>query len=181
MAYRLINNHQIIGYVRLNLHKIIFSNITARPIKYANEFYLLCFISLLVESYWTSLIARFMWPTWGPYGADRTQVAPCRPRELGFQGLPIFSKVIPLVIVHSHYQTPTRHNTAPTVYMFLEICCLMNRFAFKLWKHIYSMNILQTRHDSCTVYNVPLQWRQMSIKASPVTNNSITYSTACSN
>ena len=26
--------------------------------------------------YWTSLIARFMGPTWGPFGADRTQVDP---------------------------------------------------------------------------------------------------------
>ena len=29
-----------------------------------------------------TLIARFMGPTWGPSGADRTQVGPCWPHEL---------------------------------------------------------------------------------------------------
>ena len=33
-----------------------------------------------------SLIARFMGPTWGPSGADRTQVGPCWPHELCYLG-----------------------------------------------------------------------------------------------
>ena len=33
----------------------------------------------------TPLIVRFMGPTWGPSGADRTQVAPCWPHELCHQ------------------------------------------------------------------------------------------------
>ena len=31
-------------------------------------------------------IAKFMGPTWGPSGADRTQVGPCWPHELCYQG-----------------------------------------------------------------------------------------------
>ena len=34
-----------------------------------------------------SLVARFMGPTWGPSGADRTQVAPCWSHELCHLGL----------------------------------------------------------------------------------------------
>ena len=34
-----------------------------------------------------ALIARFMWPTWGPPGADRTQVAPCGPHEPCYLGV----------------------------------------------------------------------------------------------
>ena len=33
-----------------------------------------------------SLIARFMGPTWGPSGADRTRWAPCWPHELCYLG-----------------------------------------------------------------------------------------------
>ena len=33
-------------------------------------------------------IARFKGPTWGPSGADRTQVAPCGPHELCYLGIP---------------------------------------------------------------------------------------------
>ena len=36
--------------------------------------------------YSSSLIARFMWSTWGPSGADRTQVAPWWPHELCYLG-----------------------------------------------------------------------------------------------
>ena len=36
----------------------------------------------------TTLIARFMGPTWGPSGADRTQVGPCCPHELRYLGRP---------------------------------------------------------------------------------------------
>ena len=32
------------------------------------------------------LIARFMGPTWGPTGADRTQVGPCWPHESFYMG-----------------------------------------------------------------------------------------------
>ena len=34
-----------------------------------------------------TLIARFMGPTWGPSGADRTQVVPCWPHELCYLGI----------------------------------------------------------------------------------------------
>ena len=33
-----------------------------------------------------TLIARFMGPTWGPSGADRTQVGPCWPHEICYLG-----------------------------------------------------------------------------------------------
>ena len=33
-----------------------------------------------------SLIARFMGPSWGPSGADKTQVGPCWPHELCYLG-----------------------------------------------------------------------------------------------
>ena len=33
-----------------------------------------------------TLIARFMGPTWGPSGADRTQVGPCWPHKLCYLG-----------------------------------------------------------------------------------------------
>ena len=35
----------------------------------------------------TALIARFVGPTWGPSGADRTQVGPCWPHELCYLGV----------------------------------------------------------------------------------------------
>ena len=38
----------------------------------------------LTEGY--TLISRFMGPTWGPSGADRTQAAPCWPNELCYVG-----------------------------------------------------------------------------------------------
>ena len=34
-----------------------------------------------------TLIARFMWPTWGPSGVDRTQVGPMLAHELCYQGI----------------------------------------------------------------------------------------------
>ena len=40
------------------------------------------FISKIVKVSSVTLIARFMGPSWGPYGADRTQVGPCWPHGL---------------------------------------------------------------------------------------------------
>ena len=36
---------------------------------------------------WTTLIARFLGPTWGPSGADGTQGGPCWPHELCYSGV----------------------------------------------------------------------------------------------
>ena len=47
--------------------------------------------SLLDNPLIYTLIARFMGPIWGPYGADRTQVAPCSPHELCYLGSSILS------------------------------------------------------------------------------------------
>ena len=44
-----------------------------------------CVVILLIEVKAT-LIARFMGLTWGPPGADRTQVGPCWPHELSYLG-----------------------------------------------------------------------------------------------
>ena len=48
------------------------------------------FDSIVVIDCTVSLTARFMGPTWGPSGADRTQVvpmlAPCWPHELCYMG-----------------------------------------------------------------------------------------------
>ena len=44
-----------------------------------------CSIATCVSST-SSLIARFMGPTWGPSGADRPQWAPCWPHELCYLG-----------------------------------------------------------------------------------------------
>ena len=41
-----------------------------------------CLIQLATPM--ASLIARFMGPTWGPSGADRSQVAPCWTHELSY-------------------------------------------------------------------------------------------------
>ena len=35
----------------------------------------------------TTPIAQFIGPTWGPSGADRTQVVPCWPNELCYLGM----------------------------------------------------------------------------------------------
>ena len=43
--------------------------------------------NLLCWNQKTSLIARFMGPTWSPPGADRIQVAPCWPHEPCYLGL----------------------------------------------------------------------------------------------
>ena len=53
--------------------------ILCRP-QYVNLLSLLC-LSLPLPR-----ITRFMGPTWGPYGADRTQVGPCWPHELCYLG-----------------------------------------------------------------------------------------------
>ena len=53
-----------------------------------------CVSTLLLEGMTTleSLIARFMGPTWGPSGADRTQVGPCWPHELCYLGY-LFNRI----------------------------------------------------------------------------------------
>ena len=45
----------------------------------------------------TTTWARFIGPTWGPSGADRTRVAPCWPHELCSLGTPLWGGDIPLV------------------------------------------------------------------------------------
>ena len=58
---------------------------------YAHCFLVICFIIIFMESKLhltmflglSPLVARFMWPTWDPSGADRTQVGPMlAPRTL---------------------------------------------------------------------------------------------------
>ena len=41
-----------------------------------------------------TLIARFMGPTWGPSGADRTQVGPCWPHELCYLGNTVMGEIL---------------------------------------------------------------------------------------
>ena len=41
-----------------------------------------------------TLTARFMGPTWGPSGADRTQVAPCWPHELCYLGIDYYTQTL---------------------------------------------------------------------------------------
>ena len=47
-----------------------------------------------------SLTARFMGPTWGPSGADRTQVGPCWPHGLCYLGWGSFRVVHSLLAKH---------------------------------------------------------------------------------
>ena len=42
----------------------------------------------------TPLTARFMWPTWGPSGADRTQVGPCCLHEFCYLGWSVYISVV---------------------------------------------------------------------------------------
>ena len=47
-----------------------------------DEFFGITIVVLVFTGAWISLIARFMGPTWGPSGTDRTQVGPCWPHGL---------------------------------------------------------------------------------------------------
>ena len=50
-----------------------------------------------------TLIARFMGPSWGPSGADRTQAAPCWPHELCYLGILDMSLKITILVPQAHF------------------------------------------------------------------------------
>ena len=57
----------------------------------------ICTVSQDKSLTWSiTLIARFMWPTWGTSGADRTQVGPCWPHELCYLGTSDLRVAIPV-------------------------------------------------------------------------------------
>ena len=82
----------------------------------------------LVDNKQIPLIARLMGPTWGPSGADRTQVAPCWPHELCY---------LELIGIIAMCHQATSH------YLIQQIFVKLSQFwSIKLWSILYQHSTL---------------------------------------
>ena len=70
------------------------------------------------------LIARFMWPTWGPSGADRTEVGPMLAPWTLLSGTCFQNKYITWLI--HLWLNFCRLKMGPTIFFFLKPCDIMD-------------------------------------------------------